>query len=391
MARTPLNHQHPHAHVAVPGHASANSGPSDPLAEPAVLSFKYFQLNESGRPMTMLRRTARIDDRTLTLGKDVFPLEAVRSAQGRHNILALGLDDPASPDSDTVMVLQFSPRRVREAVRTLNRAVSRRRAAEARSRLIARGRGSLFRSCLCPGCGCTIDLSGRRVTAEVYCPYCDSVWTARDDHSGRRAEEGRQHLCDGCGLYGRPDTITCGYVIFLVVTAMYRYQIKVLCTTCMRRESWKMVGTNVIGLIGEFHAVPQLVRSYLRARPAGRQFAGLEAANGLAVGRRPERAEAAYQQIIARLGHCAGVRFNAGVARLRAGDHEQAIAHFAQALGDCANYQPAVDALARCYRRLGKQQEFDALVAHWSLDPLADPATHWAGELPVNRVDHPTA
>ncbi|MCA3003988.1 MAG: hypothetical protein ACK51N_06300 [bacterium] len=379
----------PHHHDAIRNHPSAGPVSAAAAAEhPDVVTFKYHGVDAQGKQSTTFRRRGRIDEHALTLGKQQYPLTNLHSAKCVHSRVAIGLESLTHPGQATVVVIQTSPKSARQVVRALNRSVSLQVIAAARRQLTAEGRLGLLRSCLCPGCGCTIDLSGRRASPEVYCPYCDSVWSLQDTGDRRRDEEARQRHCDGCGLYGRPDTITCGYIIFLLVAVIYRYQIRELCTTCMRRESWKMVGTNLVGLIGEVHAVPQLVRSYVRARPAGRHFAGLEAANALATGRRPERAEDSYRQIIARLGHCAGVRYNAGNACVRAGRLAEAVEHFAHALGDCSNYKPSVDALAACYRRLGMHEQLEALKAHWRLDPSSG-ADAPPAQPPTPRTNRP--
>jgi len=115
-----------------------------------------------------------------------------------------------------------------------------------------------------------------------------------------------------------------------------------------------------------FWTSPDSEGTYFGGSARSEAFRGLDQANAFTNKKRFEKAIAGYEVIEARLGTCAGVRFNHGVALLMADRTAEASTVFQHALRDCSNYVEAAQALAGCYEKLGQTDRLDALKAAWS-------------------------
>jgi hypothetical protein len=73
-----------------------------------------------------------------------------------------------------------------------------------------------------------------------------------------------------------------------------------------------------------------------------------------------------------RLPHCAGVRYNQGLAYVLANRAADAIPHFGKSLADCINYTPAFDAACACYEELGQTEQLAALRKMWGVPDEED-------------------
>jgi tetratricopeptide (TPR) repeat protein len=334
------------------------------MSEP--FTFKFHRVDAAGRQATTFRKKGSIDDQQLVLDKEIIPVSSLRAATSRLDRLILVVDSKGGAVSRVFLV---NKKALRQVVPAINVRISAGDCAKRAEALAKAGRAHEFRLEVCPGCLCSIDLSRHPRSPEVYCPYCDTIWAVPETDPQRRREEPAYRRCDSCGLYSKPSSFTSGYIIFLFVAVMYKFHTREICNACMRGEAWKMVATNLLGLIGEIAAVPNLIRAYAGGSARSQVFSGLDSGNALVQGRKFDRALTAYDTILARLRHCAGVRYNYGLALMRADRHEQAGLMLAQALQDCANYAPAADALGACYKRLGMTDELESLKREWNDEP----------------------
>ena len=78
-----------------------------------------------------------------------------------------------------------------------------------------------------------------------------------------------------------------------------------------------------------------------------------------------------YRAILEQVPHCAGVKYNLGLALRKQHQPEQAADSFRIALEDCANYTPAYSQLKILYRQLEMVTELDQLQSQWDA-PDAD-------------------
>jgi hypothetical protein len=334
--------------------------------EPLKFSFQFINA-KTGQVASMFSKKGSVDDERLVLDKQSYTIDQIRFATRRTNRLILSVRVPApSGVEDQVIVVQVGGGALRKVLPAINRRVSDRRADAHREQLTRAGRARDFREGMCPGCACTIDLTGHPPSPELYCQYCDTIWTEPADDPQRRKDETMFRCCDQCGLYSKPTTFTTFYFLFLVVVYTFSYKQKVMCNTCMRKEAWKMMGGNLLGLLGLPVAFVQLVRAYAGGSALNKTFAGLDKANALVKAGKTDAAAAVYDQITARLEHCCGVRYNYGLSLLQARRPEQAALRFAEALSDCGNYGAAAQALGSCYHQLGMTAELEALKREWA-------------------------
>jgi tetratricopeptide (TPR) repeat protein len=216
----------------------------------------------------------------------------------------------------------------------------------------------------------------------MYCDYCDSL-VSRD--RGVQPEtlakrERAYRCCDRCGYFSRPSEFMVFYFYFLLVIYGFRWGTSEMCNSCMRREAWKMLGANLIFLLGIPVAVYQLVRAYFGGSTLDPVYAGLDGANAAAKSGRTDKAVAKYRAMEERLGHCAGVRFNRGLTLLSANRGQDGAQALEEALNDCANYAPAYEALAQVYAAMGRTADVQALRAMYNSSAGLDhPATQPAG------------
>lgn len=336
-----------------------------------AIDFKFHRLNSNGAQTTTFRKRGRVDDDTLVLDRETIPIASIRAAASKFDRLIIVSDGGSPGGQQAVHVVVVDRRTLRTLLPRINTRISALQCAARRAELVRAGRGHEFRQETCPGCACSLDLGRHPHSPEVYCRFCDTVWAVPEADAQRRQEEPSFRTCQKCGLYARPTEFSTGYIVFLLVVYMYKFEKRDMCHSCMRSVAWKMVGINLLGLIGEALAVPQLIRAYAGGSTTSKTFARLDAANSLAKSGRVEQASALYDEMIARLGHSAGVRHNQGLTRLRAGQVEQAALLFAQSLEDCANYPFAADWLGICYEKLGMTAELEQLKREWSDQTVA--------------------
>ncbi len=132
----------------------------------------------------------------------------------------------------------------------------------------------------------------------------------------------------------------------------------------MRGDAWKMFFGNLPFLLGVPVAIVQLMRAY-GGGISGGPFAGLDKANIKARAGDMPGALKIYREILERVPHSAGVKYNVGLALMKQNDAERASKSLRLALEDCINYVPAYHALAACYEELGETELLKELHAKW--------------------------
>jgi hypothetical protein len=327
-----------------------------------LLRFKFKFLNGQGEEEGFLSKKGVFDGRTLRLGSDEVPVEAVLRAQQRFNRLLLEVAAEKGTAGIALAVTSGDAGRIAGA---LNRRSSARWSELRIKALQEAGKGSTYRSVTCPACTCTVDVTGFARAPQVHCPYCDAIGTIDEP---RPAGEAKLRCCEQCNYYAMPRPFTSFYFYFLLVIYGWRYQKKYMCHTCMRSEAWKMLFANLIFVLGVPIAIGQIIRAYKGGDLGARGFVGLDGANSLAKRRQSGAAVERYLRIANDLPAAAGVHFNRGLALVAAEEWSEAASALEASLADCANFAPAAEALLHCYQQSGQTAKADRLKAQWAPD-----------------------
>ncbi|MGI9455411.1 MAG: tetratricopeptide repeat protein, partial [Aeoliella sp.] len=247
----------------------------------------------------------------------------------------------------------------------LGRARSSAWAKRHREELNAEGRGGEYRDATCPHCDAVVDLTGFPASPQVSCEFCHSL-SHIDPLEGRPKDDSKYRLCDECGMFSKPRKFTIFYFYFLLVFWGFQQRTTWRCPGCMRGDAWKMLFGNLLFVIGVPVAIVQLIRAY-GGTDVGGTYPGLDSANLKARAGKFKAAVADYQKILEIQPVAAGVKYNIAHAFLQREDWQGASQMLGYALHDCANYQPAANALAACYENLGEEEKLVALKEQWNV------------------------
>ncbi|MEM9413515.1 MAG: hypothetical protein AAGA30_20575, partial [Planctomycetota bacterium] len=246
----------------------------------------------------------------------------------------------------------------------LNAARSYKAARQQQDVMSETGQANNYRDETCPFCKSTILLTGLPETPQVYCEYCDTLFTIDQHHES--SSERYFRICQGCNMYSRPRQFAIFYFYFLFVTFGFHHDTTIRCSGCMRNSAWKMVVGNLFGLLGFPFALIQLYRSYSTKKLTG-EFTGLDDANVLNRWNKIDKALDRYDEIMERVPINAGVKYNIAIGLLRKQDYANSEKMFELSLDDCANYWPAVSGLVTSLEGQGKTKQIEAVEKLWGL------------------------
>ncbi|QDT17414.1 tetratricopeptide repeat protein [Alienimonas californiensis] len=340
--------------------------PDDPLR------FKFRFLNEQGQPAGLFRKKGRWDGETLTLDDVTLPAAALMDVQARDKLLFLVVpvendstaEEAAGPRAGTIGA-SFSGNATAQSLKSaLDVARSAAWAESHREQLEAAGRGAAFRSATCPHCEATAVLSDMPKTPQVFCAFCETLWTERAA-ADPPAWETAHRICDECGYFAAPRKFTVFYFYFLLVVYGWNVRATWRCPACMRGDAWKMLVVNAPFVLGVPVALTQLARTY-GSDLTGGPYAGLDAGNKAARAGKFDAAIARYRAILERLGAAAGVKYNLGLALAGEGETNRAADAFLASLDDCANYAPAYQRVAPLLEQSGRTEELAELRRQWA-------------------------
>lgn len=327
------------------------------------VSFKFKWVNDQGQPEGFLAKKGSFDGETLLLDEAEVPAAAVIESEVRSNRLILSV--ATQEDEPVLLVVAIVQGSAKDLKDILGRARSRAWAAARREEMTAEGRGAEFREETCPNCNATIDLTGMPPTPQISCDFCNTISTL-DSAEGVHLHQDLR-LCDHCGMYSKPREFTRFYFYFLLVVYGYWSDKTWRCPGCMRGEAWKMLGGNLLFLLGIPVALVQLFRSY-GGTDIGGAYAGLDSANIKARKGDLRGAINAYENILAKQPVSAGLKYNIALAFLQQDDIKNATHTLEYALKDCANYQPAASVLATCYEQAGEGSKLATLRKQWGVE-----------------------
>jgi len=280
-----------------------------------------------------------LGDDSLVLADESIPLaEIARASRVTHCRLVLTVDGQGMQEERLLSISRGNARRL---LNELNIRSSASRASARQGQLAQSGGARSFRSAVCPFCHATIDLTDFDATSQVYCSYCEALFTP--DSEGR-SEEQHYRLCPRCGFYARVMRMTSFYFLYVVFSSQERHE----CTGCLRKGAWGRLLANIPCVLGAPVAAWQLMKIY---RPS-RLFRGLDRANRLALAGKIDRAMEEYDLILTELKASAGVRYNQALAMEMVGRTEEARKHLRLSLSDCANYGPVLAEMGAGLRQI---------------------------------------
>lgn len=329
------------------------------ISPEAPLSFKFHWLNQNGQQAGLLRKKGRFDGETLELDDVEIPASVIMHVETRDSRMALSVMTQ-SGEPATFLLMPTNTRQLKAALDVSRSAVW---AEMHREDLQKKGRGHVFRSERCPECGATLILSDMPVSPQLYCRFCHALSTVAADLE-RPAGEQHLRLCDECGMFSKPRRFTILYIYFLLFVYGWWSKTTWRCPACMRGEAWKMLAANFVFVLGIPVALVQLFRSYGGTDLSG-PFRGLDTGNIKARKGDVGGALQQYRTILERVPHCAGLKYNLGLALLQQGDKARAADSFAAALEDCVNYVPAYAVVSPLYEELGETDRLAELRAMW--------------------------
>ncbi len=328
------------------------------------MTFKFRFLNDQGHEQSMFAKRGSFDGESLQLDDVSLPAAAIAHVDIRGNRMMMSV----MAEEPQMVAISVAKGDAAELMLMLGRARSAAWCRIHKEKLEQEGRGHEFRQEQCPHCGAMLDLTGMPQSPQVSCEFCHALGTLPGSNVDAPPNEKHFRLCDECGMYSRPRQFTIFYFYFLFVVYGWSSRTTWRCPGCMRGEAWKMFFGNLLFVLGVPVALVQLFRAYGGADMASDDFPGLDSANLKARQGRCRDAIAAYQGILTKRRISAGVKYNLGLAFLADRDVEDAAAAFQFALSDCANYQPAAAAMARCLEELGRDEELAELKKQWGAD-----------------------
>ena len=333
-------------------------------------NFKYQLLNEAGQPTTFLSKKGSFDGELLDLaGESYRAADILHTMQVKKAFIFVVPVSDGEPKAISILMHSGNVKQLRSDIDRIRSAVQVGKEEEAWQ---AGGRVGVFRKEQCPCCTATLNLSRFEPTPQLFCDYCDTVFTVPIQPETPKNEV-EYKLCEHCGMYSHPRHFTEFYFYFLFVIYGYWTNESTRCPACMRGTAWKMLAVNFLFVIGIIPAVYQLIRAYASDKIAG-PFSGLHAANLKATKRNYSAATKIYQSILDRVPFAAGVHYNLGLALVQNKEWERASAAFELSLDDCSNYRYAAGGLMHCYEALGRTDDFKAMQTQWG-SPEAESET----------------
>jgi len=330
----------------------------------ATLLFKYQLVNEEGQPTSWLSKKGSFDGEQIHLDGESFPATSIVLTMLVKKVFVFVVAD-AEHGARTISLVMHSGN-----TRLLKTEVDRIRSAAqvAQAEIAWRSNGQIgaFRKEMCPNCAATLNLSNYDTTPQMFCDYCDTVYTVPKQPE-TPANESEYRLCEHCGMYSRPRKFIEFYFYFVFVVYGWWTNESMRCPACMRGTAWRMLLVNFLFVLGIIPSVYQLIRAYASDKVSG-AFSGLHAANLKATKRNYSAATKIYQSILERVPLAAGIHYNLGLALVQNKEWERAAAAFELSLDDCSNYRYAAGGLMHCYETLGRTEELIAMQKQWGHD-----------------------
>lgn len=293
------------------------------------MNFKFHYV-ENGKQIGFRAKKGSAKEGDLILADETIDYEDIIDTTTRDNRLVLVY---ASGESE---ILQVYKVKALELEKFIDKVASKKQAKAQEEKLIAEGKGELFRAEKCPHCESTVNLSELENTKYIYCRYCESVFEV-----GKLITCGDSYrICDECSMFDRTKGYTEFYFYFLVIIYGFTHNRRHICDNCVRPLFWKVFLINFIFILGIFPALWMKIKSMI-GRDAN--LKKLARANALAKKGKMEKAQLLYEDLHVNYLEHPGLLMNEGLGYLKAGNTEKSIQLFTHSLNVCSNYYPTID------------------------------------------------
>ena len=311
--------------------------------------FRFQFVNSSGQPVGWRSRPGKLTPDSIQLKDVELSYNAIVDSTTRNQRLVLVLDpleikhDEISKHliSQQTLVLQITQAKPLQLERQIDRVSSSYLAERHRQDLIRQGQGEAFRTCVCPHCEATIDLSLLNKSPWIYCRFCESIF---EDHGPVVSDGEHYRQCDECAWFDRVQSYTVFYFYFLVFFYGFSYKRRTLCDTCMDKVFWKALLINFIFILGIFPTLWMKLKG-----KAGRNPDFKELARGNSHGKQGNLQSAVdqYEQMYNRHPGHPGIAYNHALSLFKADDTQGGVSVLQDSLKNCSNYAPSVRLLNR--------------------------------------------
>ena len=285
---------------------------------------------------------ARWEADGIHFGKDFLPFDSILDTSSRDKRIVLVLDPAFQPTGKMAkrlmdgpaIAIETSGMSARQLEMAIDRHCSAREAKARQSQLRADGQEHLIREETCPVCNSTVDLSGLDRTEYTYCRFCESLFTRNQSTDGTDFK-----TCDQCGMFDHIQPYTEAYFYFLLIVFGFSYKQVYLCHSCAHKLFLKMLGLNLIFVLGIPSAVWVKIKSMMNRKD---DFEGLDKANALSQSGKSQEAMHHYQTVLSKHPSHPAVLMNKALGQLNGGDQSGAAASLQESIRACNHYLPVM-------------------------------------------------
>lgn len=317
------------------------------------IPFRFQFINQSGNTVGWRSQPGQLTEQSIQLKDLELSYNAVLESTTRDQRLVLSVDPTQIHHEDLqknliqgrTLILQVTSAKPLELERHIDRVSSFYLAERHHQTLIQQGQGEAFRTCICPQCEATIDVSLLNKSPFIYCRFCESI----SEDNGPVITNGENYRqCDECQWFDRVQGYTVFYFYFLLVVYGFSYRRRHLCDTCMNKVFWKALLINFVFLLGIF---PTLWMKFKSASGRNPDFKELANANALGKKGKIQRGTEHYNTLYNRHPGHPGVLYSHALSQFKAQSADEGWSLLEQSLQNCSNYAPTIRMINRIQDR----------------------------------------
>ncbi len=333
--------------------------------------FKFEWVREGDETRSNIERRGILQANNLILDELKLPLATIIQSVADKDNLTISLQSDGDNTQKLTIETQ-SARQLQEELDRVRQSGWRQRFREHTDayqlELESEAGEASIRKAYCPRCDSVLDSQVVHFSPQLSCMSCHAIFMigSLDHDVGETmlSMESGYTFCEDCGMYSKPCKFTIFYFFLPVILYGFYYKRKWCCPPCMRGDAWRMLLGNLPFVLGVPVSIKELIRAYQDTGRGG-VFHGLNTANHRARIGDVEGAMRKYREILERRPENAGVRYNLATALMQENRFDDAAVMLKLALADCANFQPAVFALASCYEYLRDYDQLAGLEFEW--------------------------
>ena len=320
-----------------------------PRVKPTTdLNFK-FRFVSGGHPLGLFSLAGKATSQELILGEEFLRYDEILDTSVRDDRILLVLSprkkwgkklSKALINGNGIAIEVYKVEAV-NLERHINRVCSQRKTELNRQRLIAAGKGDLFRFAVCPECQAIIDLSELGISRYTYCRFCETVFTEKQEIITKGTV---YRICTECGMFDRVRGYTEFYFYFLVIAYGFSMKRRHVCDNCADSIFRKTLLLNLIFILGVPSSIYLKLKSLSGREPLLRELAK---ANALARKGRFKEAAPIFKRLQSKYPDHPGLLLDEGLGYLQGKNYNSAFEQFKRALSACNNYLPVLQLIQR--------------------------------------------